>query len=243
MNIENSASPNPANSEVEESNEPKWRPLSSIQRRVVGVLIEKSKTTKDSYPLTLNAITTACNQKSNRKPQMDLASDDVELTLDELRDVNAVVEIQGSGRTTKYKHTMYQWLDVSKVELAVMGELLLRGEQSLGDLRARAARMEPIAGLSELKPIVDSLVGKKLVVELTPSGRGQMVTHNLYASNELEQIRQQVSSGEVVSSSEPGSTSRSIESPSAGPNLQSQIDELKAEISELKERLNQLESI
>ena len=81
------------------------------------------------------------------------------------------------------------------------------------------------------------------VVELTPSGRGQMVTHNLYASNELEQIRQQVGSGEVVSSSEPGSTSRSIESPSAGPNLQSQIDELKAEISELKERLNQLESI
>ena len=186
MNMEHSASPTVGS--IDQKDEPEaaqWRPLDSIQRRVLGVLIEKSKTTKDSYPLTLNSITTACNQKSNRKPQMELAAEDVLVTLDELRDINAVVEIQGSGRATKYKHTMYPWLGVTKVELAVIGELLLRGEQSLGDLRARAARMEPISGLSELKPIVASLLEKKLMIELTPPGRGQMVTHRLYMPHEL----------------------------------------------------------
>ena len=80
---------------------PKWRPLNAFQRRVVGVLVEKAKTTPDAYPLTLNALTNGCKQKSNRSPQMDIASDDVELTLDELRQMGAATEIQGSGRVPK----------------------------------------------------------------------------------------------------------------------------------------------
>ena len=74
----------------------------------------------------------------------------------------------------KFKHMMYEWLGVDKVELAVTAELLLRGEQTLGELRGRAARMEPIADLGALRPIIQSLIEKGLVVALTPEGRGQV---------------------------------------------------------------------
>ena len=192
---------------MEEQNEqPLWRPLDAYQRRVVGVLIEKSKTTPGSYPMTLNSITTGCNQKSNRAPQMEIASDDVELILDQLREMKAVVEIHGDGRVTKYKHAMYPWLGVSKTEIAVMGELLLRGEQTVGELRSRAARMEPIAGMTELRPILDALLQKNLIVELTPAGRGQVVTHHLYSEKELAEIRQQVGSGAPVPTTSAPST-------------------------------------
>ncbi len=227
-------------------NQPQWRPLDSYQRRVIGVLIEKSKTTPGSYPLTLNSITTACNQKSNRNPQMNIASDDVELVLDQLREMKAVVEIHGDGRVPKYKHTMYQWLGVSKTEIAVMGELLLRGEQTVGELRARASRMEPIAGMSELKPILDELVQRKLVVELTPAGRGQIVTHNLYSETELTQIR-----GVVSSTSDPPAPAANTASENRGSAAanRTQMDEmaatielLKNEIAALKQRMDQLEN-
>ena len=195
---------------VEEQNEPQFRPLTRLQRRIVGVLIEKSKTTPSAYPLTVNAITTGANQKSNRSPQMSVAADDIQLGLDQLREMRAVVEIHGDGRAVKYKHTMYKWLGVDKVEMAVMGELLLRGEQTLGELRARAARMEPIAGLDELRPIVASLIEKDLMVELTPSGRGQIVTHNLYESNEIDHLRSRTGSS---APSTPAATSQLASQP------------------------------
>ncbi|MBL7039435.1 MAG: DUF480 domain-containing protein, partial [Pirellulaceae bacterium] len=135
-----------------EALEPSWRPLGSLQRRVAGVLIEKAKTTPDAYPMSLNALTSGSNQKSNRSPQMNVAPTDVEQSLDELREMGAVTEIQGSGRVVKYRHRMYDWLGVDKTELAVMAELLLRGEQTVGELRARASRMERISGMEELRP-------------------------------------------------------------------------------------------
>ena len=171
----------------------KWKPLDRIHRRVAGVLVEKAKTTPENYPLSLNAITTGCNQKSNRSPQMNLDPSDVELALEELRDMGVVVEIQGDGRVAKYKHRMYDWLGVDKVELAVMAELMLRGEQTVGELRGRAARMEPIADLGALRPILKSLMDKKLVVSLTPEGRGQVVTHGLYQANEMEKVNARAS--------------------------------------------------
>ena len=104
--------------------ERRWRALDRTERRVLGVLAEKAKTTPDSYPMTLNALTNGCNQKSNRSPQMNLTSDDVEQVIEDLREMGAVMEIQGSGRVAKYRHQMYEWLGVDKVELAVMAELL-----------------------------------------------------------------------------------------------------------------------
>src|SRR5262245_53714531 len=171
---------------------PAWKPLNSRQRRVLGVLVEKAKTTPDAYPLTINAIVTGANQKTNREPLMSLTADDVEQILDELRGLGAVTEVQGSGRVAKYRHHAYEWLGVEKTELAVMTELLLRGEQTLGELRGRAARMEPIADLAALKPVVDALVKRGLMIELTAPGRGQIVSHNLYKDRELTEIKAQL---------------------------------------------------
>lgn len=163
-------------------------PLSSFERRVLGVLVEKAKTTPDAYPLSLNALRTGCNQKNNRYPQMELDDEQVERSADSLRQKGALTLVQGDSRVERYRHRMYEWLGVEKAELAVVAELLLRGAQTVGDLRGRAARMEPIPGLSELMPIVDSLVGKGLVEYLSPPGRGAVVTHTFYSENERDKI-------------------------------------------------------
>ncbi len=171
------------------SGPPRWQPLSAIDRRVAGVLGEKAKTTPDTYPMSLNAVCTACNQKSNRDPLMQLEPDDVQESLDRLREMGAVGLVEGYGRVAKYRHYLYEWLGVDKVELAVMTELLLRGDQSVGELRGRASRMEPIADLNALRVPLDSLKGKGLVIPLTAEGRGHVVTHALYKPRELETLR------------------------------------------------------
>ena len=176
---------------------PKWRPLDRTERRVLGVLIEKAKTTPDNYPLSLNALTNGCNQKSNRFPQMQLEDSDVEDALERLRKMGATALIQGDGRVDKHRHLAYDWLGVDKKELAVMAELLLRGAQSIGELRARAARMEPIPGISDLRPIIESLRQKKLIILLTPPGRGCVLTHALYQDHELAKVRAEHGNVEV----------------------------------------------
>ncbi|NIP86190.1 MAG: DUF480 domain-containing protein, partial [Planctomycetales bacterium] len=124
---------------------PAWRPLPPRLRRVAGVLIEKAKTTPAAYPLTLNALRTGCNQKSNRDPEMQLGDEQVIEAVDRLREMGAVVEVHDSGRVPKVRHRLYDWLGVDKVEIAVLAELLLRGAQTVGELRSRSARMEPLA--------------------------------------------------------------------------------------------------
>jgi len=153
------------------------------------VLVEKAKTTPNAYPMSVSAICTAANQKSNRFPVMQVQAEDVEQSLERLRGLGAVGMIEGYGRVVKYRHYLYDWLGVDKVELAVMAELLLRGPQTEGELRGRAARMEPIADLSALRPILASLKTKGLVLPLTPEGRGHVVSHALYPPRELEALR------------------------------------------------------
>ena len=101
---------------------------------------------------------------------MELDADDVTESLDRLRTLGLITEVQGSGRVSKYRHMAYEWLGVEKVELSVMAEPLLRGAQTEGELRGRAARMDPIADLAALRPILDSLKAKGLIVSLTPEG-------------------------------------------------------------------------
>jgi threonine dehydratase len=163
---------------------PKWAPLDAPQRRVLGVLVEKAKTTPAGYPMTVHAIVTGANQKNNREPVTSYEAFDIEKALSELQELGAVQEIDWLGRVPKYKHRAHEWLGVTPLELAVLTELLLRGPQTLGDLRARASRMEPIADLPALKSIVAALVERDLMVELTPAGRGQIVSHNLYPASE-----------------------------------------------------------
>jgi uncharacterized protein len=239
-----------------EQPQPKWGPLRSQQRRVLGVLIEKAKTTPDAYPLTLNALVTGSNQKSNRDPQMNMNADEVQQAVDELRELGAVVEVQGSGRVAKYRHQMYDWLGVDKVELAVMAELLLRGEQTVGELRSRAARMEPIPGLPELKPVLQSLIAKNLVLSLTPEGRGQMVCHNLYKDRELVELKARMATYTPASASS-SSSEDSAPAPRAGgltstwsyvsqekfDELQEEVAQLRAEVAELRQVVAKLEPL
>lgn len=217
----------------------RWRPLSAVQRRVLGVLIEKAKTTPESYPMTLNALTNGCNQKSNRLPKMDLSTDDVEEALEELRELGAATEVQGGGRVPKYRHYMYEWLGVDKTELAVMAELLLRGEQTIGELRARAARMEPIADLHALGPVLDSLQAKDLIVWLSPSGRGRLVTHNLYLPKELEQVKEYQAAESVAAHTEspPSSAAPTKVGVPEFQKLQSEVAELRAEVAHLRDQM------
>ena len=206
------------------------RSLDATQRRVLGVLIEKAKTTPGGYPMTVNGIVTGCNQKSNRDPLTVLDDADVENTLNDLINLDAAELIDWVGRVPKYKHLAYDWLSVNRGELAVLGELLLRGAQALGELRGRASRMEPIADLAALKPIVDELVQRGLMIELTPPGRGQIVSHNLYPPEELHEVRARVSGS--------GSADVAVERP---PAANSEIAELRAEIAELRRRVLDLE--
>lgn len=251
-------------------NEPKWKPLNPTQRRVLGVLVEKAKTTPEQYPLSLNGLTTGCNQKNNRDPVTNLTVEQVEEALEELREMGAVLEIQGSGRVAKYKHCLYEWLGVEKVELAVMAELLLRGTQTVGELRGRASRMEPIPDLTALRPILQSLKQKKLLMELSPEGRGQVVTHSLYKDRELAEL--QARAGSLVAAAHAGSAASSeaglgderlvplrapahgtqpaspASSPAAsrGPTLDMhnellvEVAELRAEVSRLRSALQEL---
>jgi uncharacterized protein YceH (UPF0502 family) len=179
---------------MNEATEPTWVPLNHRERRVLGVLVEKAKTTPEYYPLTIAAIVTGSNQKSNRDPVTNFDADDVEEILNGLRKKGAVVMVEGGGRVVRWKHTLYDWLKVTKVELAVIAELLLRGSQTEGDLRARASRMEPLPDLASLQTVLESLVAKKLVVYLSPPGvkRGVVVTHNLYPPNELDREKARI---------------------------------------------------
>jgi uncharacterized protein YceH (UPF0502 family) len=225
---------------------PVWRPLSAVQRRVVGVLIEKAKTTPDAYPMTLNAITTGANQKNNRHPVTDLDADDVAEALESLREMGAVTELQAAGRVAKFRHNLYQWLGVDKTELAVMAELLLRGEQTVGELRGRAARMEKIADVAELQPILQRLIAKGLVVALSAEGRGQVVTHGLYLEDEQPattdaESRSTAHVGSDTAHTGPARPAReSSPTPSAVDQLQRDVRRLQEEVRGVQEEMSRL---
>jgi uncharacterized protein YceH (UPF0502 family) len=103
-----------------------------------------------------------------------------------------VAEVFGSGKIPRYRHLAYDWLSAGKEELAIIGELLLRGEQSEGDLRGRASRMDPIPDLDSLRTYLDTLAARGLVIWLSPPGRGRMLTHGLLPAEKLEKVRSQV---------------------------------------------------
>src|SRR4051794_10550383 len=187
-------------------NSPRWQPLEAIERRVLGVLIEKAKTTPENYPLSLNALRSGCNQKNNRAPLMQLEEAQIEDALEKLRQLGAVAQIQGTSRIDRYRHLAYEWLGVEKVELAVMAELLLRGPQTVGELRGRAARMEPIKDLGELRPVLGALEKKKLIQYLTPPGRGSILTHALHLEREMDKIRREAGQAASAIADEENST-------------------------------------
>ncbi|MGD0899466.1 MAG: DUF480 domain-containing protein [Thermoguttaceae bacterium] len=228
----------------------RWQPLGKIDRRVAGVLVEKAKTTPSAYPMSLAAIVTAANQKSNRFPAMQLGPDEVEESLERLRNVGAVGMIEGTGRVERFRHYLYEWLGVDKVELAVMAELLLRGPQTEGELRGRAARMEPIADLGALRPVLTALKARGLVIPLTPEGRGHVVTHGLYPARELENLQAQFTGGGVgiMAPSDEAEPAAGIAAapgtgkPQAAGPVAQEIEALRHQVEGLQSQVAQLRS-
>ena len=223
-----------------------WVPLNPRERRVVGVLAEKGKTTPEYYPMTVAAIVAGCNQKSNRDPITTYDQDDVEDTLQTLRKKGATILVEAGGRVQRWKHTLYEWLKVSKAELAVVIELLLRGPQTEGELRARVSRMEPLPDLAALQALLDGLTPRGLVVYLSPPGqkRGVMLTHGLYPPDELEKVRLAFASAAAAGDDEAPhrvSTARAeLAAAAVAPAWTAEIAAVRSEVEELRDRLETL---
>ncbi|MBX9678442.1 MAG: YceH family protein [Gemmataceae bacterium] len=211
-----------------------WEPLGLLERRVLGVLVEKAKTTPEAYPMSLNGLTTGSNQKSNRDPVMNLTDDAVEQTLAGLQKKGLIIRITG-GRVDRFKHQMYAVWEVEKVELAILAELLLRGPQTEGELRGRAARMEPIEDVAALRTHLTPLVQRKLVVLLGPEGRrGTLITHGFHAPAELARLHAAAPTEDAAPRTA---------APSAGAvESRSELAELRRELDELKETVRRLEA-
>jgi uncharacterized protein len=142
--------------------------LNDIEVRVLGCLLEKEMTTPEYYPLSLNALTNACNQKSNRDPVLNVEETDVVRALDALRFKGLAMQSAEGGRVPKYRHALAAKLFLEPPELAILGELLLRGPQTVGELRGRAERMHPFPGLEDVESTLQELQEREapLVVKL-----------------------------------------------------------------------------
>ena len=208
-----------------------WPVLSLHERRLLGVLVEKAKTTPDVYPMSINALMTGANQKSNRDPVLNMSEEDVGETLSTLQQKNLVTRVTG-GRVERWRHSLYDLWTSSKVEMAVITELLLRGPQTEGELRGRASRLEPIDELEALRKLLHPLAERGLVVMLGPEGRrGTLITHGFHAPEELAVLR---AGSAAVEKEAPTPRPAS----SAVPAAENVLSELRAEIADLRAQLH-----
>ncbi|MBS0261431.1 MAG: DUF480 domain-containing protein [Planctomycetes bacterium] len=182
-----------------ESNLPPITSLTPSQRRVLGTMIEKGLTVPESYPLTLKALTTGCNQKSARHPITNYSEDDVEETLNKLRALGlaAVVHTE-SGRTERFRHyARKRFSELSEPQVAILAELLLRGRQPMGELRSRASRMAPAGSLDSIDQLRTELSGLLKMNLIQSDGslerRGIEIDHNLYEAREGKKLEQRTS--------------------------------------------------
>lgn len=187
--------------------------LSPEQCRVIGVMLEKETTTPDQYPLSLNAITTACNQKSNREPVMGLTETEVQNIVDELEQSNQLmVDHKASGRVNKYFHrfcnTEFGNLQFSPQQRAIMCVLLLRGPQTPGELRTRTNRLADFSDVSEVESALEALQdlnGQTLVKKLAREP-GKRESRYVQLFSELSEA------GGVLSTASNNSESHNLES-------------------------------
>ena len=144
--------------------------LNGHEARVLGVLIEKGLATPDHYPLSLNAVTSGCNQKSNRDPVTDFSAAEVTVALTGLQFKHLAGVSSPAGRgVDKYRHSAAEHLGIGERDLAVLAELLLRGPQTAGELRQRASRMRPIPDREALQAVLARLIERGLARRLPPS--------------------------------------------------------------------------
>ena len=198
--------------------------LNETEVRVLASLVEKQLTTPEYYPLTLNALTAACNQKSNREPVMSLSETEILAAVDSLRDQNLVYLFYGSGsRTVKYKHMLPSVYELEPPATAVVTVLMLRGPQTIGEIRERTGRLHEFADLNEVQQTLDDLARRDepLIVKLErqPGQKEARYAHLL--------------SGPVDAASLPVAPERKAASPADN----SRLETLEAELAALKNEL------
>lgn len=225
-----------------------------LQRRVLGVLMEKAFTTPEQYPLTLKATTSGCNQKSNRDPTVGYSEDQVMDGLDQLRKGGLVAEVfPGGGRTARYRHYMRHCFDFSEAQFAIIAELMLRGHQQLGELRTRASRMFRIESMEQLREELMDLQEKGYLQADGPlDRRGIEVDHSFYLDKEGMAIGSSSQAMAASSSADtktitPSATSvstRSGAAPTASPSgvseqLAGQLERFELVIQQLRSTIQE----
>jgi len=215
--------------------------LEQAQRRVLGTLIEKVFTTPEYYPLTTKALVTGSNQRNNRDPVTNYSEDDVRGALAGLQHMHLVMAIKPEGgHATRWRHELDRRFGIQGRELAVLGELLLRGAQTEGELRARASRMRPFPDLESLHETLQRLHEwtPPLVVRLSPDGalRGVRHVHALMPEAELDELRRQERSSELDSGARVPTYAPASASASGGD-----VSQLRMRVAELERRLARIE--
>ena len=202
-------------------------PLSDVEVRVLGALIEKDITTPDYYPLSLNALVNACNQKNNRDPVMGLDEDRVRAALDSLQAQGMAGPASGAdSRVTKYEHRLQEVFNFDRRETAVLCVLLLRGAQTPGELRGRAERMYRFETLGDVHAALDRLSQRQPpLVAVLPRQPGTKESRYMH-----------LFSGDAV----PAEPVRAVENPVSQDRLtilESEVAELREEIAGIQEQL------
>jgi len=209
--------------------------LTDIELRVLGSLVEKQVTTPEYYPLSLNALTLACNQKNNRNPVTSYTEAQVEQAVETLREKNLAYVFYGStSRVPKYKHVLPEVMHLSHPEVAVMCVLMLRGPQTPGELRGTASRLHEFTGLEEIEQILTGLITRDepLVVRLPrqPGQKEVRFAHLLSGDIDLESLASEV---ENIAATPKRSSHEQIE------RLEQKVDALATEVESLKLQFEQ----
>ena len=203
--------------------------LNENEARILGSLVEKQLTTPEYYPLTLNALVNACNQKNNREPVMSLGEGAVSTSVELLRDRNLIYVFYGStSRVPKYKHMLPSVYELEPSETAVMAVLLLRGPQTLGELRTRTERMHNFAGLGEVQETLDGLSRREepLVVKLPvlPGQKEARFAHTLSGEIDVE----------ALAAAHPTRSAQTSASADRIAKLEEEVTRLREEVESLK---------
>lgn len=214
-------------------------PLSVLERRVLGVLVEKALTATAPEPLTLNAVVVGSNQKSNRDPLMGVEEPEADEALERLQQKGLVFRITG-GRAERWRHNLYEAWKVTKPELALLAELLLRGPQTAAEARSRASRMEPLD--HELATgLIKSLAKQGMIVWLAPENRrGALLTHGFHTPDELGRLKAAHSTGVIVDEVQAPSPPVAAAPAERAHGLEERLGEAVAEIARLRAELSEL---
>jgi uncharacterized protein YceH (UPF0502 family) len=211
--------------------------LSDVEARVLGCLVEKDITTPEYYPLSLNALVHACNQKSNREPLMNLEEDVVRQALRALGDQVLARSASGDSRVAKYEHRLADTFNFTRPETAILCELLLRGPQTPGELRSRAERMHPFEDLSVVQSTLKHLMEREPpLVKLLPRQPGNKEARYAHLLSGDVEVREapQVKEAAISSSATENARMTGLESEVAG--LQKDVANLKRQFAEFRKQ-------